>query len=92
MVKTIEERIVDAERKRKAADMQLKSLQSKVATEYRKQDTRRKVIVGAVLIDLAQSGDEEAARVLDRAIRKLNRERDVTAFAGWTWMTEAKAS
>jgi len=61
------------------ADSQLKNRE---ATRQRKLDTRRKVILGGALLDLAER-DTGAASMLDRLIRNLPREQDRKAFADW---------
>ncbi len=45
-------------------------------------DTRRKVILGGALVDLA-SRDDGASKLLDRLVRNLPREQDRKAFVGW---------
>ena len=47
-----------------------------------KLDTRRKVILGGALLDLAER-DSTAATMLDRLIRNLPREQDRRAFTDW---------
>lgn len=46
-------------------------------------DTRRKVILGGALMDLA-GRDSTAAAMVDRLIRNLPREQDRAAFDGWS--------
>ena len=57
-------------------------LKNRAATQERKLDTRRKVILGGALVDLA-SRDDGAAKLLDRLVRNLPREQDRKAFVGW---------
>jgi hypothetical protein len=45
-------------------------------------DTRRKIILGGALVDLAER-DSNAAVMIERLIRNLPREQDRKAFEGW---------
>ncbi len=65
------------------AKARLQALKNRAATQERKLDTRRKVILGGALVDLA-SRDASAAAMLDRLVRNLPREQDRRAFVGWT--------
>lgn len=72
-----------AERRYAQAKARLQALRNREATRKRKQDTRRKVILGGALIDLA-ARDDAAAAMLERLIRNLARDQDRKAFAAWT--------
>jgi hypothetical protein len=71
-----------AEKRFAQAKARLQGIRNREATKQRKMDTRRKVILGAALIDLA-SRDSTAAAMLDRLVRNLPREQDSKAFIGW---------
>ncbi len=71
-----------AEKRYAQAKARLLALKNRAATAARKMDTRRKVILGGALVDLA-SRDEGAAAMLDRLVRNLPREQDRKAFVGW---------
>jgi len=71
-----------AEKRYAQAKARLQALKNREATRQRKLDTRRKVILGGALLDLAER-DTGAASMLDRLIRNLPREQDRTAFADW---------
>ncbi|MFQ8433676.1 mobilization protein [Amaricoccus sp. W119] len=73
-----------AEKRFAQARARLQALRNREATKQRKLDTRRKVILGGALVDLA-ARDDSAAAMLDRLIRNLAREQDRSAFAGWDW-------
>ena len=73
-----------AERRFAQARARLQALRNREATKQRKLDTRRKVILGGALVDLA-ARDDAAAAMLDRLIRNLAREQDRSAFVGWDW-------
>ena len=71
-----------AEKRYAQAKARLQALKNREATRQRKLDTRRKVILGGALLDLAER-DSGAAAMLDRLIRNLPREQDRKTFAGW---------
>ena len=68
-----------AEKRYEQARARLQALKNREATKSRKIDTRRKVILGGALMDLA-TRDAGAATMLDRLIRNLPREQDRRAF------------
>ena len=68
-----------AEKRYEQARARLQALRNREATKSRKIDTRRKVILGGALMDLA-TRDAGAAALLDRLIRNLPREQDRKAF------------
>lgn len=72
-----------AEKRYAQAKARLQALRNREATRQRKLDTRRKVILGAALIDLA-SRDDAALAMVDRLLRNLPREADRKSFEGWT--------
>ena len=72
-----------AERQFAQAKARLQAAKNREASRRRKLDTRRKVILGGALMDLA-GRDDAAALMLDRLIRNLPREQDRKAFAGWS--------
>ncbi|WP_246045551.1 mobilization protein [Rubellimicrobium roseum] len=72
-----------AEKRYAQAKARLQALRNRAATEARKLDTRRKVILGGALVDLA-GRDASAAAMLDRLVRNLPREQDRRAFVGWS--------
>ncbi|MFH5776886.1 hypothetical protein ACHFJ0_21785 [Paracoccus sp. NGMCC 1.201697] len=71
-----------AEKRYAQARARLQALKNREAAKERKLDTRRKVILGGALIDLA-ARDSNASAMLDRLIRNLPREQDRVTFAGW---------
>ena len=68
-----------AEKRYAQAKARLLALKNRAATAARKIDTRRKVILGGALVDLA-GRDETATAMLDRLVRNLPREQDRKAF------------
>ncbi|MGA0617684.1 hypothetical protein [Paracoccus sp. KR1-242] len=79
-----------AEKRYAQARARLQALKNREAAKERKLDTRRKVILGGALIDLA-ARDSNAAAMLDRLIRNLPREQDRVTFARWDVRTAAVA-
>ena len=71
-----------AEKRYAQAKARLQALRNREATKQRKLDTRRKVILGGALLDLAER-DSGAATMVDRLIRNLSRDQDRKAFADW---------
>lgn len=71
-----------AEKRYAQAKARLQALRNREATRQRKLDTRRKVILGGALLDLAER-DTGAAAMVDRLIRNLIRDQDRKAFAEW---------
>ena len=57
----------------------LKALEARQSTEERKRDTRRKVILGGALLELAKT-NKEAAALVARLIAGLNRDNDKKVF------------
>jgi len=72
-----------AQKRYAQARARLQALKNREAAKQRKLDTRRKVILGGALIDLA-TRDDTAALMLDRLLRNLPREQDRKAFEGWS--------
>ena len=68
-----------AEKRYAQAKARLQGLKNREATKARKIDTRRKIILGGALMDLA-SRDSNAAAMLDRLVRNLPREQDRKVF------------
>ena len=79
-----------AEKRYAQAKARLQGLKNREATRQRKLDTRRKVILGGALLDLAER-DSGAAAMLDRLVRNLAREQDRKAFADWVGPSAANA-
>lgn len=69
-----------AEKRYAQAKARLQALRNREATRQRKLETRRKVILGGALLDLAER-DSGAAAMVDRLVRNLSRDQDRKAFA-----------
>lgn len=83
---TPEEELAKAKAEYEKAKAQAKARYDKTKARHsaaaRKMDTRRKVIVGGALIELAER-DAQARSMLDGIIQKLSRDQDKKAFEGW---------
>ena len=71
-----------AEKRYAQAKARLQGLRNREATRKRKLDTRRKVILGGALLDLAER-DSGAAAMVERLVRNLSRDQDRKAFVEW---------
>lgn len=71
-----------AEKRYAQAKARLQALKNRETTRQRKMDTRRKVILGGALLDLAER-DSNAAAMLDRLVRNFPRAQDQKAFVDW---------
>ena len=79
-----------AQKRYQQAKARLQALRNREAARERKIDTRRKVILGGALMDLA-TRDSNAAAMLDRLVRNLPREQDRKTFDGWSLEARAAA-
>lgn len=78
----VETELEKAEKRYAQAKARLQALKNREATRQRKLETRRKVILGGALLDLAER-DSGAAAMVDRLVRNLAREQDRKAFTDW---------
>ena len=78
-----------AEKRYAQAKARLLALKNREATKARKLDTRRKIILGGALVDLAER--DSAAAMIERLVRNLPRDQDRKAFEGWDAKQPAKA-
>lgn len=76
MAKTMEQRLQEAQAAEAKARQRVRALQSAAAGVERKRDTKRKILLGAWLI-------ENKPEVIAGIVDKLARESDRAAFAGW---------
>lgn len=76
MSKTIEQRLQEAQAAEARAKQRVRALQSAAAGVERKRDTKRKILLGAWLI-------EHKPEIIAGIVAKLARESDRDAFAGW---------
>lgn len=75
---------IDKARKRvDQAKARLDALNARIATEGRRLDTRRKIILGGLLLDAAGK-DARFAGVVAELMTRIDRDQDHKAFDGWS--------
>ena len=72
-----------AEKRLAQAKARLDALKARASTRDRKLDTRRKIILGAGLVERARQGDGRARELLRSILDGLDRPVDRKAFEGW---------
>lgn len=82
MADTIAERITVARQRAEQAKARLQALEAQASAAARKRDTRRKVILGGLLLDAAEK-DERFTRVVTALLDRISRDQDRKAFDGW---------
>lgn len=83
MAKNQQEKLAELEQKMAALKAKADAIKARQKAADRKLDTRRKIILGSMLIESA-SKDELAAKGLQSMIASLTRQADKKAFEGWT--------
>jgi len=76
-IERLKEKLKAAEARKRAADQRARKLTTE---RLRKLDTRRKILVGALVLGAVERGDQEAARVLKRLTSTLTRADDRALF------------
>jgi len=75
---------VELAKKRLAqAKARLDALNARIATEGRRLDTRRKIILGGLLIDAATK-DQRFAGIVSELTHRISRDQDKKPFKGWS--------
>lgn len=64
------------------AKARLAALDARANQAARKADTKRKIVLGGLLLDAAAK-DEKFARVVSALMGRITREQDRKAFSGW---------
>jgi hypothetical protein len=81
MVKPLSDRIAEIKARKEKLAAQLNTLSAKAKTEARKNDTRRKIVVGAAMLTAIEK-DEDLARVVRKVLtRFISRDRDRSVVA-----------
>lgn len=75
-----EKRLEALEAKRKQLDAQIQALKAKEQTQARKDDTRRKVLIGGVVLKMVKTGEMPEARLNQLLDKHLDAERDRKLF------------
>jgi len=76
------DQIAKARQKADQAKACLAALQARLSEASRKLDTRRKIILGGLLLDAAEK-DERFSRVVTTLVGRIGRPQDLAAFEGW---------
>ena len=85
------DQIEKARLKASQAKARLQALEARLSEASRKLDTRRKIILGGLLMDAAGK-DEHYAKVVTALMGRIDRDHDRQAFEGWTPPTPAASS
>lgn len=64
------------------AKARLAALDARASQAARKADTKRKIVLGGLLLDAAAK-DDKFARVVSALMGRITREQDRKAFSGW---------
>lgn len=91
MAVPLQDRIEKARLKASQAKARLQALEARLSDASRKLDTRRKIILGGLLLDAA-SKDERYAKVVSALLARIDRDHDRQAFQDWTPPTPAASS
>lgn len=78
----IDRKIENAKRDLAQAKARLQALEARASQAARKADTKRKIVLGGLLLDWAGK-DPQAARFLGALLNRVIREQDRKAFEGW---------
>ncbi len=81
------EAIEKAKQRVQQAQARLQAINARAATIGRKQDTRRKIILGGLLLDAAAK-DQRFEGVLSELMKRIARDQDRKAFDGWALLPE----
>ena len=77
------EQIAKAKLAVQQAKARLQAIENRKSEAERKLDTRRKIILGGLLLDAAAK-DERYAKVVAALMARIDRDNDRKAFDGWT--------
>lgn len=76
------EQLEKAKLQAEQAKARYQALQARLSEAERKLETRRKIILGGLLLDAAEK-DEKFARVVQVLVGRMSRDQDTKAFEGW---------
>lgn len=76
------EQLAELEKKAAALKARIDAIKARGRSAERKADTRRKVILGGLLLAKAEQ-DERFSRVVEQLLKAVERPADKTAFDGW---------
>ncbi|OYW26884.1 MAG: mobilization protein [Caulobacter sp. 12-67-6] len=84
------EQIRKAEERIQQSKNRLDKVKAMHKAAKQKEDTRRKIIMGGLLIDAAQK-DPRWSSIFDELMTRISRDQDQKAFVGWTLNGEAQS-
>lgn len=82
MAKTAAEKLAELEKQAEALKARMQAIKAREKEAERKADTRRKVILGGLLLAKAEQ-DDRFARVVEQLLKAVERPADRSAFDGW---------
>lgn len=82
MAKTAAEKLAELEKQAEAIKARMQAIKAREKNAERKADTRRKVILGGLLLAKAEQ-DDRFARVVEQLLKAVERPADRAAFDGW---------
>lgn len=91
MAVPLPDRIEKAKLAVQQAKARLQAIENRQSEAERKLDTRRKIIMGGLLIDAATK-DERYAKVVAALMARIDRDNDRKAFDGWELTTATDAT
>lgn len=83
MIDPLTAKIEAARKKADQAKARLQALEAQASQAARKAETRRKVILGALLIEAAAS-DPRFSAIVSELMQRIGRDQDRRVFAGWS--------
>lgn len=78
-----QDQIDKARQKAEQADAHLKAILAREDQAAQRSDTRRRIVLGGLLLDAAQT-DAQYTKIITALMGRITRGRDHAAFAGWT--------
>lgn len=78
--RSLEQKLEAARKKKSQLDNQIKLIKAKLSTVERKKDTRRKILLGALVMHLIDNGVLKEDWVMGHLDRFLTKEKDRTLF------------
>lgn len=73
-------RLEALEAKRKQIDAQIQAIKAREQKQHRKDDTRRKVLIGGIVLKMVKTGEMPEARLAQLLDRHLDADRDRKLF------------
>ncbi len=81
--KTVEEQKTELEKRKKQLENRIKALEAKQTMQERKDDTRRKILAGAIVLHHAKLKPDFQKWLADELNRSLDKPHDRALFENW---------